>query len=167
MSCRKYCNLCSCDFDTMHVLHFVISGHEHPAVLITKADNLRIFYVLANAAARIHKPLGKSLDCKPGRPERTATDLAEKPSSRKRATNSSRRFLTYVANVGQRLVYHFAFKPVILCNFSCARSGSFPTPEQGNRYTGACNNQAPGHDVWIHGHRTGSRDRWPRSAREK
>jgi hypothetical protein len=66
---RKYCDLCSFNFDTMHVPHFVIPGYEHPTVLVAKTDNLRILYILPNAAVRTHKPLGKSLDCKPGRPE--------------------------------------------------------------------------------------------------
>jgi len=66
---RKYCDLCPFDFDTMHVLHFVISGYEHPAVFVAKPNNFRVFYVSANVAVRIHKPLGKSLDCKTRRPE--------------------------------------------------------------------------------------------------
>jgi len=45
-----------------------------------------------------------------------ATDSDEKPSSRNK-THSSCRFLTYAANVYQRLFYDFTIKTVVVGNF--------------------------------------------------
>jgi hypothetical protein len=46
---------------TVEILHLVISGYEHPSVLVAKVDDFRILYILSELAVLISKPFMESL----------------------------------------------------------------------------------------------------------
>jgi hypothetical protein len=50
----------------MHVFHFMIPGYEQPAVPVTKADDLGIFYIATHLAIVVLEPFGEPLNRKPG-----------------------------------------------------------------------------------------------------
>jgi len=92
----KYCHLCFLDFLPMGVFHLVIFCKKKPAVLVTKANDFRIFDVLLFLARCVFEPFGKSLHGESSRPQTSGYRL-----SREAIVEKENAFLTPLFDVCQ------------------------------------------------------------------